>query len=64
MKKTPQVTIPVSQLSEQLAQTRAIKEDMLKLLGELELAAVKTDPSRIGGWRHDPLTWARKYNLN
>jgi hypothetical protein len=64
MKKNPRVTIPASELSKQLAQTRVIKDEMTKLLAELELASVKKPPSRVGGWRQDPIAWERGHDLN
>ena len=64
MKDAPQpgqVDIPRSKLGQQLKQAADIKEQMTRLMSELEKTAMGHDTGKPGGWRREPLTWFKKH---
>jgi hypothetical protein len=56
------VTIPKSTLAADLAEAARIKQEMARLLSELEHHAAPQAPAHPGGWRHDPQGWAKRHN--
>jgi hypothetical protein len=64
--KPGQIKIPHSELAERLDEVAAIKRRMVELLTELEVRVIgpAAPPiERPGGWRHDPLGWARRHKV-
>lgn len=57
----PTVIIPRSKLGTELAQVGEIKQEMTRLLKELERGATGHDTGKPGGWRRDPLVWDRRH---
>ncbi len=58
--KRGQITIPKSKLGQNLDHVAAIKDEMTKLLRELEEAAAGKKIEKVGTWRHDPLDWINR----
>jgi hypothetical protein len=57
------VTIPKSTLAADLAEAARIKQEMTRLLEELEHQVAPQSTDAPGGWRHDPQGWAKRLGL-
>jgi hypothetical protein len=54
------IIIPRSQLGEMLAEAHALQAQLQQLLALLETRYTGRS-DRIGGWRHDPMGWAKNF---
>jgi hypothetical protein len=60
---TPPVTIPLTDLGQDLAEVQRIKQEMTALLQELEhrvAPQAHKATGKPGGWRHDPQGWLKR----
>ena len=57
--KRGQISIPKSELSDQLTKAAIIRVQMIELLRELEESITGTKINKTGQWRHDPIGWLK-----